>query len=97
GGNFVNIDRYTGARLPADATGEHVVAEYFREGAEQLYGYASGVVIDGGFAMAADLPLFGRGQSDDGGTSTQVQTSTGRTVVVPPRASFGQLSSGGLY
>ena len=99
GGYFAKIDRYTGARLPDDASGEYVVAEYFREGADPFFGTGYGVVIDGGFAMAGDLPLFGRGQGDDaeGGVSTRVQTSTGRQVVVPPRASFGTLSSGGLY
>ncbi|MEM8849298.1 MAG: PBP1A family penicillin-binding protein [Pseudomonadota bacterium] len=98
GGYFVKIDRYTGARLPDSATGEHVVAEYFRDGAEDYFGTGGGVIIDGGFAMASDLPLFGRGQGDElGGQATEVQTSTGRRVVVPPRATFGQLSSGGLY
>jgi penicillin-binding protein 1A len=101
GGYFAKIDRYTGARLPDNATGEHVVAEYFREGGEGLLGVAGGstAVIDGGFAMAGDLPLFGRGEGDDetAPRATQVRTSTGRRVVVPPRASFGSLSSGGLY
>ena len=96
GGYFVNIDRYSGARLGPNASGDHVVAEYFREGADP-YG-AGGVVIDGGFAIAGDLPLFGRGEDDDGtGRGQEVQTSTGRRVVVPGRASFGTLSSGGLY
>ena len=102
GGHFVKIDRYTGARLPDDASGEHVVAEYFRDGEDPFYGIGGGgTVIDGGFAMAGDLPMFRRGENDDeeGGASqaTQVRTSTGRQVVVPPRASFGSLSSGGLY
>ncbi|WP_179380027.1 penicillin-binding protein 1A [Jannaschia marina] len=99
GGYFVKIDRFTGARLPDNATGDHVVAEYFREGEDGFGGIGGGTVIDGGFAMAGDLPLFGRGESDDapGSTSTEVQTSTGRKVVVPGRASFGSLSSGGLY
>ncbi|MEM7641500.1 MAG: PBP1A family penicillin-binding protein [Pseudomonadota bacterium] len=98
GGYFVKIDRYTGARLPDSATGDHVVAEYFRDGAEDYFGTGGGVIIDGGFAMASDLPLFGRGQGDEpGAQATEVQTSTGRRVVVPPRATFGQLSSGGLY
>ncbi len=98
GGYFVNIDRYTGARLPDGASGEYVVAEYFRDGAEPFFG-SGGVVIDGGFAMAGDLPLFGRGESDEGASAApqQVQTSTGRQVVVPGRATFGSLSSGGLY
>jgi penicillin-binding protein 1A len=99
GGYFVKIDRYTGARLPDNATGEHVVAEYFREGADSLYAGIGGdaIVIDGGFAMSGDLPLFRRGEYDDEEGAREVQTSTGRKVVVPPRASFGSLSSGGLY
>ena len=100
GGYFVKIDRYTGARLPDNASGEHVVAEYFRDGEDPFFGIGGGVIIDGGFAMAGDLPLFGRGEGDDldGGTAaTRVQTSTGRQVVVPKRATFGSLSSGGLY
>ncbi|WP_298435088.1 penicillin-binding protein 1A [uncultured Jannaschia sp.] len=97
GGYFVKIDRYTGARLPDSATGEHVVAEYFREGADPFVGLGGGLVIDGGFAMAGDLPLFGRGEGEDQSAPSQVRTSTGRQVVVPKRATFGQLSSGGLY
>ncbi|MCK0167076.1 penicillin-binding protein 1A [Jannaschia sp. S6380] len=98
GGHFVKIDRFTGARLPDDASGPNVVAEYFRDGEDPFIGLGGGTVIDGGFAMAGDLPLFGRGESDDQPASAvQVETSTGRTVVVPGRATFGTLSSGGLY
>lgn len=90
GGTFINIDRFTGARLGDDATGDNVVAEYFRDGEEPIFGIA----FDGGFAMGADLPLF-----DEVGTSVskQVTTSTGKKAVVGPKASFGTLSSGGLY
>lgn len=100
GGFFVKIDRFTGARLPDDATGDHVVAEYFRAGDDAFIGLGGGTIIDGGFAMAGDLPLFGRGDGDEEGappTAAEVQTSTGRKVVVPGRATFGSLSSGGLY
>ena len=90
GGTFINIDRFTGARLGNDATGDNVVAEYFRDGEEPIFGIA----FDGGFAMGADLSLF-----DEVGTSVskQVTTSTGKKAVVGPKASFGTLSSGGLY
>ena len=98
GGFFAKIDRFTGARLPDDATGDNVVAEYFREGDDPFYGIGSGVVIDGGFAMAGDLPLFGRDGGDvDAPVASEVQTSTGRKVTVPGRATFGAMSSGGLY
>lgn len=89
GGHFIKIDRFSGARLPDDASGEYVVAEYFRDGEEPLFG----VMFDGGFAMGTNLPLFDR--DEVGGE--QVRTSTGKTVVVPDKADFGTLSSGGLY
>lgn len=89
GGHFIKIDRFTGARLPDDATGDYVVAEYFRDGEEPLFG----ISFDGGFAMGSDLPLFE--EVRQGGR--QVTTSTGKKAVVGPKASFGTLSSGGLY
>ncbi len=90
GGRFIKIDRFTGARLSDDAFGENVVAEYFRDGEEPVFG----ITFDGGFAMAADLPLFGRGEGD---AIREVTTSTGQKARVAPKASFGTLSSGGLY
>ena len=90
GGRFIKIDRFTGARLPDDAFGEAVVAEYFRAGEEPIFG----MMFDGGFAMGQNLPLFEEvGQAQ----TQQVTTSTGETVVVEPKADFGTLSSGGLY
>jgi len=88
GGHFVKIDRYSGMRLPPEASGPYVVAEYFRDGFD-----SSDQWIDGGFAMGSNLPLFDE-VSDAG---RQVQTSTGNTVVVGPKANFGTVSSGGLY
>ncbi len=90
GGRFIKIDRFTGARLPDDASGEAVVAEYFRAGEEPIFG----VMFDGGFAMGQDLPLF---EEVQGRPAQQVTTSTGETVEVGPNANFGTLSSGGLY
>jgi penicillin-binding protein 1A len=92
GGFFLKIDRYSGMRLPPDASGEYVVAEYFRQGEEPLFG----VFYDGGFAMGSNLPLFAIGESEleDG---TTVTTATGERRVIPPRANFGTISSGGLY
>jgi len=86
---FINIDRFSGARLPGDASGDNVVRECFRPGEEPLFG----IMFDGGFAMAADLPLFDEVQN----TKRQVTTSTGETATVGDKATFGTLSSGGLY
>ncbi len=90
GGHFIKIDRYTGARLPGTASGPNVVAEYFRDGEEPLFG----IMFDGGFAMGANLPLFAPGQ-DGGGQA--VRNSEGDVVVIPKKADFGSISSGGLY
>lgn len=94
GGYFVKIDRFTGARLSDDATGDNVIAEYFREGDDLIFGL--GAMVDGGFAMGQNLPLFAHGETDtdDGATVT---TATGETRVVPKKADFGTVSSGGLY
>ena len=86
---FINIDRFTGARLSDDASGPNVVAECFRQGEEPVFG----ITFDGGFAMGADLPLV----DERATTSRQVTTSTGRKATVGPKATFGTLSSGGLY
>ncbi|GGH20003.1 penicillin-binding protein 1A [Cribrihabitans marinus] len=89
GGHFIKIDRYTGARLPDSASGANVVAEYFRDGEQPIFG----LTYDGGFAMGSNLPLF-----DEVATSgQQVTTSTGQQTTVGPKANFGTVSSGGLY
>ena len=91
GGYFLNIDRNTGARLPDNATGANVVAEFFREGEEPIFGLAA--VIDGGFALGGDLPLHTPGESyealqrDDAGRGSQSSAP----------ASLGTVSTGGLY
>lgn len=92
GGYFINIDRFTGARLPDGAAGDNVVAEYFRDGEEPIFG----LFVDGGFEMGGNLPLFAYGEIDVGGGTT-VTTATGETKVIPKKADFGTLSSGGLY
>lgn len=92
GGHFIKIDRVTGARLSDDASGKNVVAEYFRDGIETNFGAA---VVDGGFAMGANLPLYSRDEALDPGT--EVVTSTGQKATLPKRAGFGTISSGGLY
>ncbi len=94
GGHFINIDRYTGAQLPDGSTGANVQAEYFRDGEEPVFGL--GALVDGGFGMGQDLPLFATGESDAMQVET-VTTSDGATKAVPKKATFGTLSSGGLY
>lgn len=89
GGHFIKIDRFTGARLPDEASGEYVVAEYFRDGAEPIFGLS----YDGGFAMGSNLPLF----EEINQSGRQVTTSSGGTAVLGPKATFGTVSSGGLY
>ncbi len=88
GGHFLKIDRYSGERLSDSASGPNVIAEYFRDGEEPVFG----LMFDGGFAMGADLPLFNEVQD-----ATQVTTSTGQAVTLGGKANFGSLSSGGLY
>lgn len=97
GGYFRKIDRFTGQPLPDDAVGDYVVSEYFREGEDALIGL--GLVVDGGFAMGENLPLFAYGEGDGGETDQgkTVTNSQGETVVVPKKADFGTVSSGGLY
>ncbi len=89
GGHFIKIDRFSGARLPADATGDYVVAEYFRDGVDGFIDR----IYDGGFAIGSDLPLFEEVQR----AGVQVQTSTGQTVTVGPKATQGDVTTGGLY
>tara|TARA_R110002110_G_scaffold35069_6_gene118709 strand:- start:15 stop:2570 length:2556 start_codon:yes stop_codon:yes gene_type:complete len=94
GGVFKNIDRFTGALLPDDATGENVVAEYFRQGEDAIA--SIGLYVDGGFGMGANLPLFQYGESDPS-EAASVTTASGKTKFIPKKADFGTLSSGGLY
>ena len=93
GGYFVKIDRFTGARLPDEAQGDYVVAEYFREGADPVFGVAA--LVDGGFEMGQNLPLFDYGETETHDES--IVTSTGKTKTIPGKADFGTISSGGLY
>jgi penicillin-binding protein 1A len=86
---FIKIDRFTGSRLPDDSSGDNVISECFRPGEEPVFG----ITFDGGFAMAGDLPLF----EEVAQQTRRVTTSTGSTATVGPNASFGSLSSGGLY
>ena len=87
---FINIDRFSGARLGPNASGPNVVAECFRRGQEPLFG----LQLDGGWAMSGNFDLI---QPDGSTRSREVTTSPGRKATVGPKASFGTLSSGGLY
>ncbi|SPF80710.1 penicillin-binding protein 1A [Pseudoprimorskyibacter insulae] len=87
---FIKIDRFTGARLSDSASGPNVVSECFRSGEEPIFG----MQFDGGFAMGGNFDLI---TGDEPGEAQEVTTSTGRKAVVGPKASFGSLSSGGLY
>lgn len=96
GGYFQKIDRFTGAKLGPDASGPNVISEYFREGEEVLFGLDA--MVDGGFAMGSNLPLFAYGETDTGTEQVDtVTTSDGQQKAVPKKADFGTLSSGGLY
>jgi penicillin-binding protein 1A len=117
GGTFINIDRFNGARLADDAEGDNVVAEFFRDGADPIFG----VAFDGGFAMGGDFEV---GVMDEGlglltdaddpeapptsapQVSVPLNDPEGATGADPeteldqrlePKASFGSMSSGGLY
>jgi len=94
---FAKIDRFTGERLPDDATGKNVVSELFHEGQVPEFGALS--VVDGGFAMGSNLPFFKKGESDpiDPEAGVEVITQLGIKKKIPKRATFGSLSSGGLY
>ena len=96
GGYFQMVDRFSGARLGPDASGENVINEFFRTGDEGILGID--YVVDGGFGMGQNLPLFAVGESDFFGQKADVvTTSDGVSVAVPQKADFGTLSSGGLY
>ena len=96
GGYFQKIDRFSGAKLSPDASGPNVISEYFREGEEVLFGLDA--MVDGGFAMGSNLPLFAYGETDSGTEQVDtVTTSDGQQKAVPKKADFGTLSSGGLY
>ncbi len=94
GGHFININRFTGERLPDGISGDYVQAEYFRDGEDPIFGM--GALVDGGFAMGENLPLFVEGEID-AGDGTTVTTASGKTKVIGKKADFGTVSSGGLY
>ncbi|MFN3274152.1 MAG: penicillin-binding protein 1A [Paracoccus sp. (in: a-proteobacteria)] len=92
GGYWVKIDRATGRRLPDDATGPNVIAEYFRDGADPDWGVP--LVVSGFGDGPVTLPWEA---GADSRASTSITTSTGERRVIPKRTDFGTMSSGGLY
>lgn len=90
GGYWVKIDRFTGQRLPDDANGPNVIAEYFRDGTDP--DWLSPYVVAGFGDENVVLPW----EAGSGGGQS-VTTSTGEQKVIPNKADFGTLSSGGLY
>ena len=100
GGHFININRFTGEPVMDGTTGDFVQAEYFRDGQDTTFGLAG--LIDGGFGMGQNLPMFAVGElggdeGDPNGTSTLTTTSDGEQKLIPKKADFGTVSSGGLY
>jgi penicillin-binding protein 1A len=92
GGYFLKVDRNSGARLPDSASGANVVAEFFREGVEPIFGLAA--IIDGGFGLGSDLPVFAPGAAYD---ELQRPDAGRGTVPAGGGAGFGTISTGGLY
>ncbi|WP_158963664.1 penicillin-binding protein 1A [Chachezhania sediminis] len=91
GGHFIKINRITGEQMADNAEGDYVVAEYFRDGVNTIFGRT----YDGGFAMTANTRLFDEVLAGrQGGT---VESTSGKKAYVGPRASVGTISSGGLY
>ncbi len=92
GGHFIKIDRRTGQRLADNATGPGVQAEYIRDGQMTVVG-GYGDMVDGGWRMAADVPLY------DGAAASQIERVQvrGQSKSLPKNPSMGSMSSGGLY
>ena len=89
GGEFIKINRSTGARLPDDAEGPDVVSEYFLSGEEPKFG----LLVNGGFVIGSEVQLV-----DDANTRTSQSVSTVEDqAATEPTTTFGSLSSGGLY
>ena len=96
GGHFINIDRWTGMPVAANAAGPNVHPEYFRDGEQPVFGMAG--AVDGGFAMGSNLPMFTPGETDPTARNdVTITNSSGQTTVIPGKANLGTVSSGGLY
>jgi len=91
GGYWVKIDRITGQRLPDDASGPNVIAEYFRDGTDP--DWLTPYVVSGFGDEVVILPW----EAGASGGGQAITTSTGERRVIPGRTDFGTMSSGGLY
>ncbi len=89
GGHFIKIDRYSGARLPDDASGDYVVSEYFRDGEDPIFG----IMFDGGFAMGSDLDFYSAGEDEQ---IIEIETTTGGVGQIGEKASDEGLQSGSV-
>ena len=93
GGYFIKIDRATGQRLPDNASGPGVVAEYIKDGQMTMVG-GYGMTVDGGWKMGADVPLYENAQNSP---LIERVTVRGQSRALPSKPSLGSMSSGGLY
>nr|WP_241865539.1 PBP1A family penicillin-binding protein [Paracoccus salsus] len=92
GGHWVKIDRVTGQRLPDDASGANVIAEYFRDGTDP--DWLSPYIVSGFGDGDVVLPWQAGASARE---ATSITTSTGQRKVIPKKTDFGTMSSGGLY
>ena len=83
GGYFANV-----------SYGKAVISEYFRNGTS-----ADSRVVDGGFQRvpADQLPGFKKSTDVTEQRAKAVTTSTGKKKVIPKKADYNSMSSGGLY
>ena len=76
--------------------GKGVISEYFRNGTNAASGQR---VVDGGFQRvpADQLPGFKKSTDVTERAAKSVTTSTGKKKVIPKKADYNTMSSGGLY
>ena len=85
----------SGARLPDDAEGDHVISELFRVGEEPDPGEMN--VIGGGFAEGEDLLMISQRDAEPESGSDDPEPDSDGAGQEKENASFGSLTSGGLY
>ncbi|MDO5620494.1 MAG: PBP1A family penicillin-binding protein [Paracoccus sp. (in: a-proteobacteria)] len=95
GGHWIKIDRHTGQRLSADASGDNVISEYFRDGSDPDWNAM--LVVSGGFDGSPSSSMVLPDQIRAPEQAREVTTSIGQKKVIPKQADFGTMSSGGLY